>query len=700
MPRSMIAMKRQFLLFFLLLSVSFSYLFAQTSIDPNRITIIRDSYGVPHIYAPTDPEVAYGLAWANAEDDFEDMQRNFLIGRSKLGLVEGKEGAAADFLVHFLGIRDSVSKRYDTDVSPEFKAYLDGFCQGINAFAKAHPKEVFLKNTFPVYPQDILTSYGFSVCLMSGAGTEIQNVIKGRAGAPNSHSIRGSNGVAVNSSKTADGEVYFVSNSHQPHNGPLAWYEAHLVSEEGMNVLGALFPGGTSVFVGTNEHLAWTHTIAFDDYVDVFELEMNPEEKLQYKMDGKWLTLEEKKVSLKVKVAGVPLGIPKTIYGSAYGPTLKTKEGFFAFRMGALFTIKSAEQWFRMDKATNFDEWKAAIDMQGLSGFNAVYGDAEDNIFYQDLGQIPHRAAGYDWQTKVPGNTKATLWQGVYKNEEVPWVKNPPCGYVYNTNNSPLICTSPADRPDPKQYPTEMGLKIDDNNRGIRYEALLSESEKMTYEQFKTAKYDTRWPEPIFGLFAKNMEDCFHLSPEKYPEIAPGIEVLSKWNREASLENEQAGLAFMTLNHILKVAREKKIMSVRQDWEESEWVDAVAFAQKYMKKHFGKLEVPFGEVQRIKRGKKDYPIFGMLDMISTSWSKKGKNGRYFVNGGDSYIQFVRFTKDGPKIESCVPFGTSDREGSPHFDDQVELFIHQKTKPISMNKAEIQKSAERTYHPMK
>ena len=694
-------MKKQFFFLFLLLfSCIFTTLLAQNSIHPENITIIRDSYGVPHISAPTDPEVAYGLAWANAEDDFEDMQRNFLIGRCQLGLVEGADGAAADFLVAFLGIRDTVNKYYESDVSPKFKAYLEGFCQGINAFAAAHPKEIFVKNTFPVYPKDILTSYAFSICLMSGVGSEIQNIMKNRPGAPNSHAIvmRGSNGAAMSGKKTVDGQTYFFSNSHQPLNGPLAWYEAHLVSGEGMNVLGGLFPGGVSVFAGCTPDLAWMHTIAFDDYVDVFELEMHPKNKLQYKFDDQWLDLTENKIKLKVKVAGIPLSIPKKAYGSVYGPVLKNETGYFALRLGALHTIKGAEQWYQMDKATNFEEWKTAIDMQGLSGFNVIYADKEDNIFYQDLGQIPKRAPGYKWHTTVPGNTSKTLWKGVHKNDDIPWVKNPGSGFVFNTNNTPLSCSGPWDCPARSSYGPEMGLKLDENHRSVRLKQIFNGKEKFTYQDFKAAKYDCQWPDTLYDLFASNMNDLLSLSPERHPHIAPAIHVLNKWDHSATADNKQAALAYMTLNFILKRAGERKVRFEHTEWPEEEWALAVSHAQWYMKRHFGTLEIPFGEVNRLKRGKKEYPTFGMPDMISCAWGEEKRNGKIYVTGGDSYIQFVRFAPEGPVIESCVPFGASDRKDSPHFDDQVELFINQKTKPMTLDLEKVKAKAERSYSP--
>ena len=256
-------------------------LFLPAQISPSDVTIVRDQWGVPHVFGKTDAATAYGLAWAHAEDNFEEMQTNLMIGRARLGEAIGPEGAQFDFVVKLTRIRELVEEKYETDVSPEFKKILEGYCQGFTEFAEAHPEELRLKGLMPVSPQDMLVGYQASMALLSGLPYPLTSILAGRPDdlGPFQLDGSGSNAFAFNSSKTADGQVYLASNSHQPLNGSLAWYEAHLVSDEGWNTLGALFPGGVSIFAGANPKLAWTHTVNVSDFVDVYRLNMHPSTK-------------------------------------------------------------------------------------------------------------------------------------------------------------------------------------------------------------------------------------------------------------------------------------------------------------------------------------------------------------------------------------------------------------------------------------
>src|SRR5690349_16724116 len=309
------------------------------AIDPGNIDIVRDEYGVPHIFARRDREVAYGLAWAHAEDDFAALQKAVLASKSMLGQYSGKEGATIDYVVHFLRLRDVVKRRYENDISPDFKSVLQGYCDGLNAYAESHPREVFVKKAFPSTPQDLLVYSLLQLTLGVGLEDAFKQINKGTASMIQWEPA-GSNAFAFNSKLTADGNVYLTINTHHPLEGQVAWYEAHLSSEEGWNILGALFPGSPVIFTGFNENLGWTHTVNHPDRLDIYRLQTNPQNALQYKVDNKWLTLEERTIKLKVKVAAVNLLVKKKAYWSIYGPTVITGQGVFAMRTGALQDIR------------------------------------------------------------------------------------------------------------------------------------------------------------------------------------------------------------------------------------------------------------------------------------------------------------------------------------------------------------------------
>ncbi len=276
--------------------------YAPSGFDTSEIQIVRDDFGVPHIFAPTDVEVVYGLAWAHAEDDFETIQKTLLAGKGMVGRVFGEEGAAIDFFVHLLETREIAAARFE-DFSPQFRSMMEAYAAGMNDFALAYPERVLLRDAFPVSTQDITSAYILSLAQMSGADQAVKAIVEETIDqaieqTPN----QGSNAIAIHPTRTDTGEAFLAINSHQPLEGPVAWYEAHLQSEEGWNIIGGLFPGGMTIFHGVNEHLGWAHTVNRPDKLDVFQLKMHPEKDLFYEVDGEWLELEERRVWLKVKL--------------------------------------------------------------------------------------------------------------------------------------------------------------------------------------------------------------------------------------------------------------------------------------------------------------------------------------------------------------------------------------------------------------
>jgi acyl-homoserine-lactone acylase len=214
-------------IFLLLLSTSF----ANAQVNPQNIRIARDSFGVPHIFAPTDQEVAYGLAWAHAEDDFPTLQLMILSGKAKLASALGKKGAQADYVVNLLRCRQLVEDQWSL-LSPDFIKLVNGYVQGINAYAKAHPKEIKYKNAFPVNDREYLTASIFSLSIFCGVEKTLPKILGGKVETIPGFSSEGSNAFAFHPSKTNTGEAFLAINAHQPVEGPVAFYEAHLQSEE------------------------------------------------------------------------------------------------------------------------------------------------------------------------------------------------------------------------------------------------------------------------------------------------------------------------------------------------------------------------------------------------------------------------------------------------------------------------------------
>ena len=682
--------------FFTLVITTLCFYNVFSQINPDKIDIVRDEFGVPHIFAKTDAEVAYGLAWAHAEDDFETIQIGYLAGNNLLSKHLGNVGLGADFISQFIGSEDLFESKYDSDISSEYKNIVKAYALGLNSYAREHPDEVFVEDLFPVNEKKMMRYAQLQLFISSNGDKWVSNIIDNKLSYNFSkeEQYKGSNTFAFNSTKTKDGSTYLAINTHQPLDGPVSWYEAHLCSEEGTNILGALFAGTPNILIGTNENLAWAHTVNQPDKTDVFALEMHPDKKLQYRVDGTYLKLEEKKAKLRFKLLGIPLSIKKKFYKSIYGPTLKNKSGFYSVRTPALFEIRALEQWWRMNKAKNFTEFYKVLKMKALPGYNIGYADKNDTIFYISNGLIPKRAKNYDWASVVPGNTKKTLWTESYEIEELPQVVQPKSGYFYNANHTPFKSSAEEDNPDPTNFDSNMGFETYDNNRSTRLKQLIDEYEKLDYDDFKLIKYDRQYPRP----YTFNWMDIHYLElldSKKYPDIEMLIERLQAWDRKANKNSLGAGtfaVLYDQLRPFYSKIPEPKIFPA------SYIIQALRNTKKYLLKYFNTTEVKLGDYQKLVRGSKELPIFGLPDVITAMSSRPYKDGKVKVVSGESYIELIRFTDKGPEIESVISYGSSDHPDSKHYDDQMEMYANFKTKKMTLNKDSVYKNAKRIYNP--
>lgn len=672
-----------------LLFISFN---AAGQINPDNITIARDSFGVPHIFAPSDPEVAYGIAWAHAEDDFATLQLVVLSGKAKLGSGLGKKGAEGDYVINLLRIRKTVDEQWNT-LSPDFLALIKGYVQGLNAYAKAHPQEIKYKQAFPFDEKEYMTAVVFSTALFCGVDKVLPEILGGKVATIPGFNPQGSNALAMNSNKTTTGESFLAINAHQPNTGPVAFYEAHLQSEQGWNMLGGLFPGGCLIFHGTNENLGWAHTVNYQDKVDVYQLEMNPANKNQYKFDGEWINLEENKAKLNVK--GIPVTIGKKIYWSKYGATVKTDKGVFSLRVPATMDIKALEEWYRMNKAKNFTEFYKAVSMTSLPMFNIMYADRYDTIFYISNGKMPRRNPDpkYNWKSTLPGNTSATLWTEFKPVGELPQYINPVSGYLFNTNHSPFLATDVKYNLDRSKFDKNDGYETYHNNRSQRITELIN-GDKVDYIRFKRIKFDQQLPKQLQYWYG--IDSMLNLDTSEYPALKEVITTFQTWDRKSVINSKGAAIFIITYHYL---ADRLKGVSPRLVTK-TEAVETYQYVYDYMMKHFGKTDLVLGDIQKLVRGDDARPAWGFPDVLTPTFSEPWKDGMRIVTGGDAYICFVRYPKDGslPVIESVNTFGASMNPSSPHYKDQMTMFQNQQTKPMTLDKKEVLRTAKRIYHP--
>ncbi len=670
-------------------------------INPENITIIRDRWGVPHIYGDTDAEVAYGLAWANAEDDFYTMQELLVTVQGLAGLDMGKEGAQRDFYTHAIGARKVVAERID-EFPADFVRYIKGYVQGINDFAALHPKEVRVKQSFPVTVVDVMAGYVFAMSALTGGVGAVEGVMNGKF--DKQSPTYGSNAFAFNSNMTEDNGTMLAINPHQPVTGPFSWYEAHLISNEGLNIHGALFPGGTSVFLGNNENLGWAHTFNHLDLVDVFKLEMHPKKKLTYQLNDEWHTLEKRKVKLRVKLKNwLPrIGVRKTTYWSDHGAVLESKDGnFYLIKMPATERIRAGEQWYRMNKAQNFTEFYDAISLGQTTMFNIIYADRYDTVFYINNAVMPKRNPDFNYRKVIGLRTDAPLWNDFHPTEDLVQYVNPECGYVFNTNNLPTNATCKEEQYDITDWPDYFGFDKDlgDNNRAFRFMELIALPGRMDFARMKEIKYD--WESKTCTKMYESIEHLIYMEFNDDPGLRELQEKIILWDGCADKTSVGAGTFLLTFQYLFE-AKGYNDSNFKQELNvsEEEYIAALQKTREHLDKHFDGKLVPLGELQRHVRGNVNLPLGGYPDALAANYNEPWEDGRFKPFVGDSYVHFVHWKpgEDLPYMETLHPFGSSSREGSPHYTDQMQRYANQDPKPMTLDMKKIKAGATKIYSP--
>lgn len=676
--------------FFFLFVLASANVFSQ--IDPQQVTIARDSFGVPHIFAKTDPEVSYGLAWAHAEDDFKSLQLMALPAKSLMGSVFGKSGVAADYAFALFRCKEITDEKWNT-LSPDFIRLIEGYVQGLNDYAASHPHELLSKKLFPISLKEYIASSVLALTVFNGGDRMLKAIFSNKVSPVIDYDKMGSNGIAIHPSKTETGEAFLAINAHQPNEGPESFYEAHVNSEEGWNALGGLLAGGPCILHGVNENLGWAHTVNFCDRVDVFQLQMNPANANQYKFDGNWEDLEVKKIKLRIK--GVPVPVSRDLLWSKYGATMKNDQGVFSIRLGANMEIRALEQWYRMNKANNFTSFYNALQLQGLSMFNIVYADRNDTIFYINNGLIPVRdsSPGLDWKKTLPGNSSQTLWTQFHPLNKLPQYINPQSGFLFNTNHSPFYATAPAENLLPSLFPEQDGWETNHNNRSKRFLELLPVNGKLGFDAFKAIKFDRQLPSSLY--YPYGVDTLFMLDPKEFPAYDTLLYNLKQWDKKGDADSKGAAVFLLVYEAVSSKMRGKPERQLTKE----ESVKVMEGIYQYMKQHFGRLDLTLGDIQKLVRGGKSYPGPGFPDLLSPEWGVPYQNGTRKITGGDAYIALVRFPKAGlPIIETVNTYGASSRPDSKHFDDQVPLFLEQKTKKMTLDKQLVLQQATSIYHP--
>ncbi len=630
-------------------------------------TITRDEYGVPTVRGTDDAEAAYGMALAHAEDNFATIQLTVLLGRGRLGAQVGEEGAKSDFLWNLLGIRQSVDAGYERDLSPEFRAVIEAYAAGLNAYAAQHPSEV-LPGARNITGRDVAAGSAITVPLFWGFERTLGLVAdeKNHPCAPRQQASAesidwGSNAFAVSPRRSSDGHTRLIVNSHQPWAGPVAWYEAGIESDTGWRMHGGLFPGSPFPVLGTNGRLGFAATVNLPDLADIYRLTTDDQHRGQYFFDGQWRRFETRQIWLWVKMGWFTIPIPKTLYFTVHGPAFRTADGWVAVRYAGAGELRALEQFYRMGRAQNYAQWREAMAMRAIPSFNFMYADETGRIGYFYNAILPRRVSGSDWSGCVPGDTSANVWpMGQYL--DAPELVDPSSGWLASSNGAPWYITDEAANMQAAQFP-EVAPYIETyvTNRGYRAVEILSPLRSISDEQLLAAKFDVTSSERSNTVRAINT-----ILAANDPELAEIQALLRNWDRRASQDSRAAALVNLMFFPIYNARREGR--------PEPDPLTTVRRAAEYLRTHFGRIDPTLGEVLRLRRGNVDVPLDGAPDTLRAIRWHEDEDGRLNADFGDGFMMVMDWAPDGAQTNRVIhQWGASEHPESPHFNDQSAMF---------------------------
>ena len=603
---------------------------------------------------------------------------------------------------------EDVEKNYEKDLAPDTRALCDGYAAGINAFAARHPERA-IAALYPVRGEDVVAGFVHKLPLFFGMDRTLRSILEPQAKPDNTVSrverasrlssvwrdfpdeLHGSNVIAVAPRRSSDGATRIAINSHQPWEGPVAWYEAHLHSETGWDMVGGLFPGTPLILHGHNRDLGWAHTVNRPDLIDVYALELDPQNPNRYRFDGAWRELERRSARIEVKLVG-PLHwtVERETLWSVHGPVLRGPRGSFAIRYAGMGDVRAVEQWYRMNRARSFEEWLAAMRLQGVPMFNSGYADRRGRIAYLYGARIPARDEAFDWSGTLPGDTSRALWSAYVPFERMPIVVDPPSAFIQNANSSPFQTTLGAGNPSPADFPKSYGIETRMTNRALRALELFGHAAAIPQPAFDDYKFDVTYSTD--SVVAQRWRALLSRPAPTDALTARALALLRGWNLGAEPDNRITALAILTLrpNEFGGVeAADPALLQrrLRDAARELEWT-------------FGRIDPPWAEVNRLRRGAVDIGMGGAPDVLHAVYGRRDPDGRLRGTAGDSYILMVEWDKQGRVSSRSVnTYGSVTRDArSPHYADQAPLFAGERLKPVWLEEKDIRAHLEREYRP--
>jgi acyl-homoserine-lactone acylase len=679
--------------------------------DPTDSTkILWDRWGVPHVFAQTQQELFFADGWAQMHSHGNLILK--LLGRSRGRAAEywgGAKNVQRDVLIHTLGF-PKLAAQWWKGQDREQKQHTRAFVAGINAYLSAHPETIEAANSdiLPITVADINqhSLYVFYVRFVGGGdlGTihSWQEKDTSGAGAEPSqeapHEETGSNTYAVGPSRAADGHAMLVQNPHLPWSDEFLFYEFHGIAP-GVNTYGATLVGFPGWGIAFNENLGWSHTNNTIDNADSYELQLQDG---GYLLDGEVQPFERSVKTIKIKdESGHLADYEIEILRSAHGPVVKKgKEKAVAIRL-FLERPDASQQWWKMATAKNFKEFETALQLGQIPFWNVMYADKDGNIFYLFNGHVPLRAGGdwNYWNRIIPGGKSADLWTKVHPYTDLPKVKNPAIGWLQNANDPPWTCTDPMQLK-PEEFPTYMA-PVFNLFRSQRSARMLAEDESITLDELVSYKLSTR-----MEMADRLLDDLYAAIDRHGNRLSREAKaVLQAWDRCADVDSKGAVLFCSWARKLKPYDQANYSQAFRLEAarttpdglaDPAAAVQHLETAAQEIKETYGRLDIAWGEVNRLIYHDKDLPANGAdgsVGVFRVASTAPMKDGRRRVKAGDSWVAVIEF---GEKVRAKVllSYGNSTQTDSPHFGDQLELFSKKELRDAWFYREDIEQHLEK------
>jgi acyl-homoserine-lactone acylase len=661
-----------------------------------RVTIYRDTYGIPHVFGETDASTMFGFAYAQAEDNFWRIEDNYIRSLGRRAEVEGEGGLGSDRRNHALEIPRLARNEYARMPRP-MRALLDAFVAGLNAYLADHPdvRPRLLTRFEPWYPLAFIRYNYYQSGFFWSAGFRPSDLQVAADDALVGSKDLGSNGWVIGPSKSATGHAMLFINPHLPFFGYGQVYEGHIKSGEGWNFSGYTRLGFPFPYVGHNESLGWVSTDNAADQADLYvETFDDPARPLAYRYGTGYRQATSWTDTILVKTdAGIERR-PFTFRKTHHGPILGVRDGKpLALRMAKLDADGWLGEWYAMTRARRVSELKDAMRPLNMLFGNVMAADAEGNTFYLYNAAVPVRDPRFDWSTAVDGSNPATEWRSYHALEDLPQLANPPTGWMQNCNTTPFLLTS-SGNPDSSKFPRYM-VTESDNWRGLVSRRILDSTPRFTWDAWVRAAFDT-YVIAADSLLPGLLRD-FTADSARSARLKSAIDTLARWNRRSDTASVAMAL-FDRWQDALRpgitrlAALDSAVARVERDW--------------------GTWRVRWGEINRLQRideridqqfsdARPSIPVMGAGGQHGTVFTYyarpvPGQKRRYGVAGG-SYVSVVEF---GPTVRRLAvhTMGAGGDPESPHYFDQAPLYARGKFRPAWFTLEEIRANLEREYRP--